>query len=234
MSRQRQKKRTAANQNQKQQPKINGRFIRSVKPLTENQNLYVDSFHDNIVTICRGPSGSGKTILAVNQACQWLHHGEIDRIIMARAMVGCGKDMGAFPGDMYQKLSPYVSSSVEYFENFLGKERAHSLLKENIINITPVEMVRGQTYKNSVMILEEAQNCSLKQLKLFMSRIGEDSTLIILGDEKQSDTNSNSISFLFEHFQGILDIGLITLTYKDILRHPIIPDILAVFDKHDV
>lgn len=206
-----------------------------VQGITPNHKRYLESIDNKIITVCDGPSGSGKTYMAVGMACKAILAGKIDQILVTRSIVGCGKELGSLPGDLSEKIHPYMLPTLEYFYHFFGNTNsAQSMIRNGRIKLTPVEMLRGHTFKNSFMILEEAQNCTPKQLKLFMSRIGEGSTMILSGDVNQRDQKENGMEFLLDNFGGFDDLGIVSMDYSDIVRHPIIGKILEVFDKQGI
>lgn len=212
-----------------------GVLFNEIKPITRNQNEYCKSIDKNIITVSAGFSGTGKSILAVNKACKALIHGEIEQILIARSIIGCGRELGSLPGDVEEKVHAYFLPIIEYLDRFLGRSIARQLIHSEKIKLLPVELIRGHTYDKAFMILEEVQNCNIQQLKLFMSRIGKNSKMILIGDEKQSDINrrDSCIHFLLNQFEDMDDIGIVRMEFEDIVRHPIIADILAVFERHE-
>jgi phosphate starvation-inducible PhoH-like protein len=212
-----------------------GVLFNEIKPLTINQSNYCKSIDQNIITVAAGYAGTGKTILSINKACKALVNGEIDQILVSRSIIGCGRELGALPGDVDEKVHAYFLPIIEYFDRFLGRSVVRNLIRDERIKLLPVELIRGHTYDKTYMILEEVQNCDIKQLKLFMSRIGKNSKMILIGDEKQSDIprRDSCIHFLLNQFAEMDDIGIVRMEFEDIMRHPIIADILAVFDRHE-
>jgi len=211
-----------------------GILLNTFKPKTVNQSKYVESIDENIITTCTGPAGTGKTLLAISKACEMLANGQVDKIIVCRSIIGCGKEIGILPGDVDQKIHAYMIPALSYFQTCLDYSVVIQKIKDEIIQLLPVELIRGHTYDKSFIILEEAQNCDVTQLKLFMSRIGKGSKMVIIGDEKQSDIGKYScMPFLLSRFHDVSNFGLVKLGREDILRHPIIQEILDVFDKYE-
>lgn len=211
------------------------RIITNVEILDEKVDMLcimIDSPNHMFLTNHFTPTHN--TMLSVGKACHALANGQIDQILVSRSIIGCGKEIGLLPGDVDQKVHAYFLSVLEYLEYFMDRSVVHNLMKQGIIKLMPVELIRGQTYNNAWMILEEAQNCDLKQLKLFMSRIGHKSKIIISGDEKQSDIRGSCMPFLMNNFNHIDGFKVCKMDYSDILRHPIIPDILEIFDKQGI
>lgn len=203
-------------------------------PKTPNQADYIRTISENIITLCHGPSGSGKSLIAIGLASHYLKSNIIEKIFITRSLVGCGKDIGAMPGNIDDKLSPYIVPYIEYLQMFLGKTSLeHHLACGNIV-MTPVELIRGHTYHDTMMIAEECQNMTAKQLKLLLSRIGKNSKLVLVGDDKQSDIHESGFKFCLEKLNGIKDVGVSTLDYGDICRNSIIAHILEVFDKYNI
>lgn len=201
---------------------------------TEHQKEYIRSIYENTVTICHGFSGSGKSMCSIGIACQQLHRKEIKNVVVAKPIIGCDNEVGTLPGTLNERIHPYMYPVLEYFEYFLGKFKAQQLLNVSI-NLFPIELVRGHTYNNSFMILEEAQNCTPKQVKLFLSRIGHNSKVVIIGDEKQSDIgNNNGLQFCIDNFNKVKDINVVRFDKYDVLRHPLIPDILEIFENKGI
>jgi phosphate starvation-inducible PhoH-like protein len=210
-----------------------GLLLNEIKPRTINQSSYLDSINENIITVCTGPAGSGKSFMAVGRACHMLANGQIDKIVICRSIVGCGREIGILPGDVEDKIHAYMLPVLEYLDYFIGPNMAIQLIREGTIKLLPVELIRGHTYDKSFIILEECQNIDIPQLKLFMSRIGKDSKMVLIGDNKQTDIGKYScMPFLLQRFNDINGLGMSALTYDDVLRHPIIPHILEVFDKN--
>ena len=200
---------------------------------TENQKIFIRSIIENIVTICYGFSGSGKSMCSIGVACQQLKKDAIENIVLVKPITVCGNEIGVLPGSVNERIHPYMHPVLEYFEYFLGKQNCLSLLNRKIF-LFPVELIRGHTYHNSIMILEEAQNCTPQQIKLFMSRIGQNSKIVIIGDNKQSDIYNNGLQFCIENFAKMRNVGIVEFDKHDVLRNNIIPDIIEVFEKNGV
>jgi phosphate starvation-inducible PhoH-like protein len=170
---------------------------------------------------------------AIGIACQMLMNEQINQILVCRSIISCDNEVGILPGGISSKIEPYVLPYIDYFIHFIGQTGFHSRLGSKHIKITPVELIRGHTYHDTLMILDEAQNCTKKQLKLFFSRIGQNSKIILIGDNKQSDIGENGLEFCIRHMQNMDKIGMIEMTALDVLRHPIIPKIMKIFEVND-
>lgn len=200
-----------------------------VKPKTKNQATFMDTIRQNHVTICHGPAGTGKTLCALSLACEYLLNGLAEKILISRTIIACG-DLGALPGDEGEKSAPYFIPYFDYLEKILGSQYKKYLNKD--ILLRPLELLRGHTYHRTIMICDEAQNVTGKQLKLFISRMGDNSKCIILGDESQSDTDACGFRFSLNYLENIEGVGISKLGYEDVLRSPILAPILRVFDTN--
>lgn len=206
--------------------------IKKLEAKSSGQEEFIRSVIENIVTICYGPAGSGKSYLSIGLSCHHLNEKYIENIVVVKPIVGCGQNLGALPGDIDGKIHPYMIPSLEYFQHFFGQQLPNHL--HRTIELYPIELIRGHTYHNAYMILEEAQNCTPQQIKLFLSRIGRNSHAIIIGDNKQSDIYNNGLEFCIKHFKNINNVGLIKFNTNDIIRNNIIPHILEIFEKNGV
>lgn len=225
MTRERRKTKQVKNQ-------FNGVFFQPFQPKTENQQNYVIAVSESEVTICSGPAGTGKSFQAIGLACQYLLEGRFKNVLYSRTIVGCDSNIGILPGSIEERCSPYFISAVEYFHYFIGVDKTNSLIKYNNLKFFPVELIKGQTHDDTLMIVDEAQNLTKKQMKLFLTRIGKNSKIIVLGDVDQSDIGPNGFEFCLDHMQEIEGVGIVYLDKTDIMRHPIIPHILEVFEKN--
>lgn len=200
-----------------------------VNPKSKNQANFIKSIHDNDITICNGPAGSGKSLLAISTACDYLLQGKIDKILISRTIVAAGHDLGAFKGDIDEKVSPYFLAQAEYLNQILGKN--YKNLLNNKIFLRPLEILRGHSYHNAIIILDEASNCDAFQIKLFISRLGEKSKAIIIGDCKQKDVETNGLNFCLNYLKDISNCAICQLSYDDIFRNKNIAEILKIFDN---
>lgn len=205
--------------------------VKTVVPQTSNHHEYILSIIDNPITICTGPAGSGKSYIGAGMFSNFLHLGKCRQIIATRPLVSSGRDLGSLPGEMNEKIAPYLKPIEENIRNFLGRANYGYHFNEGRIRYEPLELMRGTTFDDSCMILDEAQNCTLDQLKMFITRMGQNSKIIINGDINQTDIQSRSgLEILINKIKHIKSIGICYLTYNDIQRNGIIADILRALE----
>jgi phosphate starvation-inducible PhoH-like protein len=206
--------------------------VRSVEGVTENHNQYIMSILHNDITICIGPAGSGKSYIGAGMFANFLHEKKFSQIIATRPLVSSGKEVGSLPGDLSEKVAPYLKPMEENLKSFLGIANYGLYFNDGCIRYEPLELMRGATYNDSCMILDEAQNCTLDQLKMFITRMGRNSKVVINGDVKQTDIKSKSgLGILVERLARIDGVGVITLTYEDIQRNGIIGRVLQALEE---
>jgi phosphate starvation-inducible PhoH-like protein len=205
-----------------------------VKPLeakTYNQKEYIRNIIENDIIFCSGPAGSGKSFVAAGIAAEHLHRGEIEKVIVTRPLICTGKDIGHLPGEMGEKIAPYLLPMKENLQYFLGQAYYGLYANEGQIQYKPLEVMRGSTFHNSYMILDEAQNCTEDQIKMFVSRMGEGSKVLINGDIDQDDLRGRSgLAFCMDRLQGIEGIAVCKLGYEDIQRNGIIGRFLKALE----
>ncbi len=206
--------------------------IKTVEAKTDNQKNYVRSIVENDVTLCCGPAGSGKSYIAAGIAAEHLWKDKIENIIVTRPLVCAGKDIGSLPGELMEKINPYLIPMQENFKNFLGQAYYGHYCNERRIQFHPLEVMRGATYHNTYMILDEAQNCTLEQIKMFITRMGEGSKVIVNGDIKQTDIKNKSGLFeCVSKLEDVEGVGISKLDYADIQRNGIIGKILSALEN---
>lgn len=201
---------------------------------TPNQNLLIRSFAENIITIGCGDPGTGKTLLSLYWMCTKLLNGEFDKLILTRPFVNSGKGIGFLKGDLQSKIEPYLTPFLDYLDLILGVSQAESLFNQGKISIEPLEFMRGNTFNNSIMLLDEGQNCTFLNIKMFISRIGINSKVIIVGDTKQSDLygrEQSGLESVAEKLQNLKDVGLIRLDKNDIMRSGILKSVLGALEN---
>lgn len=201
----------------------------------KNQTEYVLSIIKNDITFCSGPSGTGKSFISAGIASQHLLKGKTEKLIVTRPLVTAGASLGAVPGDIQEKVRPYLKPMEENLRYFLGDENFDELLEQDVIRFEPLELMRGASYHNSYMILDEAQNCTLKQIKMFITRIGENSKVLINGDVDQTDLKRDSgLHICVSKLSQLKGIGVCELTDDDIQRNPIIKSVLMALKDENI
>ena len=199
---------------------------------TENQKNYIRSIVENDVVFCTGPSGSGKSFIAAGIAAHKLLKDEIDTIIVTRPLVCTGRDLGSLPGELNDKIKPYLQPMEENLRYFLGRDRFGMYFNQRRIRFEPLETMRGSTFHDSYMILDEAQNCTLEQIKMFVTRMGKHSKALINGDNKQTDIFRDSgLDFCIERLSNVEGVGISKLEYHDIQRNGIIGAVLYALES---
>lgn len=191
--------------------------------ITEGQKDYIRSIVENKIIFCTGPAGSGKSYCAAGIACQKLISEEIGQIVITRPVVGIGsKSIGFLPGTMEEKMDAYVNPIIAHLKHFLGEDQYNKNKQEKRIIISPLEFMRGKTFENSFVLLDEAQNTTYSELKMFISRYGKNSTMVLNGDIKQTDLKSynkeNDFARIMRWMEGKMDFGTCTLDFVDIVR----------------
>jgi len=198
-----------------------------IVPLTKNQKKYLSTVIDNDITFVVGPAGTGKTFVAIAIAIRLLKNKIIDKIIITRPLVEANEKLGYLPGDIKDKTDPFLRPIYDVLEEIIGKNEIHKWEENGKLEICPIAFMRGRTFKRAIVIVDEAQNITKDQMKMLLTRIGEGSKYIVVGDITQSDINKKSgLTHARERLQGIKGIGFVEMDKRDIRRHPIIDDIL--------
>lgn len=207
----------------------------SIKPRSKNQQLYINNISTYDINFGIGPAGTGKTYLAVACAVNALKKDEIRRILLVRPAVEAGERLGFLPGDLAQKVDPYLRPLYDALYEMLGFERVNQLLSKNIIEIAPLAYMRGRTLNDAFIILDESQNTTPKQMKMFLTRIGFNSKAVITGDITQIDLNQTKTSGLLQVMKILKKVKGISFTIfqpKDIVCHPLVQKIVEAYEKH--
>jgi phosphate starvation-inducible PhoH-like protein len=208
---------------------------RSVKPKSAGQKAYVDAIRDNIVTFGIGPAGTGKSWLAVAMAVHALQAKEVDRIILTRPAVEAGERLGFLPGDLMAKVDPYLRPLWDALHDMVGTEGAARLLERGAVEVAPLAFMRGRTLNSSFIILDEAQNTTPEQMKMFLTRIGFGSRAVVTGDTTQVDVpgGRSGLAGIEDVLGGIDGLAFVRLTGRDVVRHRIVADIVGAYEAHD-
>jgi len=209
---------------------------RVIAPKSINQKLYIEAIRENDIVFGVGPAGTGKTYLAVAMAVSALAHEQVAKIILTRPAVEAGEKLGFLPGDMAQKVDPYLRPLTDAMNEMLGQEKALELTERGVIEVAPLAFMRGRTLNNAFIILDEAQNTTREQMKMFLTRIGFDSRAVITGDVTQVDLPASQKSGLIqaEHIlTGIKGIAFRHFTKADVVRHPLVQEIIHAYEQQD-
>ena len=209
---------------------------KSIKPRGPNQTSYVRAIQQHDANFGIGPAGTGKTYLAVACAVAALEQQRVGRILLVRPAVEAGEKLGFLPGDLAQKIDPYLRPLYDALYEMMGVERVHKYIERNIIEVAPLAFMRGRTLNNSFIILDESQNTTVEQMKMFLTRIGFGSTAVITGDVTQIDLPRGSRSGLIhvmDVLAGVEGVSFTHFTSKDVVRHPLVQRIVEAYARHD-
>ncbi|MFZ9175306.1 MAG: PhoH family protein [Ilumatobacteraceae bacterium] len=208
---------------------------KTVRAKTSGQRRYVDAIRDNVVTFGIGPAGTGKSWLAVAMAVQALNTKAVQRIILTRPAVEAGERLGFLPGDLAAKIDPYLRPLYDALHDMVGAEQAKSMLERQIVEVAPLAFMRGRTLNNSFVILDEAQNTTPEQMKMFLTRIGFGTKVVVTGDTTQVDVpdGRSGLRGIEKVLTGIRDLAFVHLDASDVVRHRIVADIVAAYETSD-
>lgn len=207
-----------------------------VRVRTIGQAQYVEAMRKNDIVFGIGPAGTGKTYLAVATAARMLREKAVDRIILARPAVEAGESLGFLPGDLQEKVDPYLRPLYDALHDMINYEKLQRQLQLGVVEVAPLAYMRGRTLSRSFVILDEAQNTTLGQMKMFLTRLGPDSKAAITGDITQidlPDPNSSGLIQIQRILQGVAGVRFVYLTEKDVVRHRLVRDIILAFDRHE-
>lgn len=207
-----------------------------LRPRTDNQKEYIRTVAENTITFCQGLAGSGKTHIAIGIALEYLFDDKVKKIIITRPVLEAGEKIGYLPGSAEEKLHPYLLPILDEINYFISPAQYASLRLNNKIEVVPLGLMRGRNFHNSFIVADECQNASYQQLKMLLTRTGQNSKMILTGDIKQSDLNRNlqgGFIDLIHALDGIEGIGMSQLHASDIVRNPIIAKILGRLDSYE-
>ena len=209
---------------------------RAIKARSENQQKLIDSYHDCDMVFAVGPAGTGKTYLSIALAVKALKEKTAKKIILSRPAVEAGEKLGFLPGDMKDKIDPYLQPLYDALEDMLPQVKLQEMMEHHVIQIAPLAFMRGRTLSDAVVILDEAQNTTPQQLRMFLTRMGWNTKMIITGDTSQIDLPRSQKSGLIEALEILKDIkgiGIVTLDQKDIVRHKLVTRIVNAYEQND-
>ncbi|MCK6456479.1 MAG: PhoH family protein [Phycisphaerae bacterium] len=207
-----------------------------IGPRTDGQQTYVDSVLKNDLTICMGPAGTGKTYLAVATALTLLKRGQLKRLILARPAVEAGEKLGYLPGDLQAKVNPYLRPLFDAMNDMMEFDQIRRMIANDVIEVIPLAFMRGRTLNNSAVILDEAQNTTVRQMLMFLTRLGHHSKMIVTGDDSQIDLDRREKSGLIdvaERLRNVAGVAIVRLDQSDIVRHPLVSQIVEAYKGLD-
>ena len=205
-------------------------YVKTVRPRTDGQRELMEAISSHNLTMAIGPAGTGKTYLAICAAVEALEKGKVEKIILSRPAMEAGESLGFLPGDMHEKMAPYLRPLYDALGDRLGGKKVRQYMDDGTIEIAPVGFMRGRTLNNAYIVIDEAQNCTYGQLKMLLSRLGWNSTMVVTGDPGQSDLlpGVSGLSDVADKFEALPNIAVIRLGQSDIVRHPLVAEMLEV------
>ena len=206
------------------------RYVKNVRAMSPAQQQLMDAIDGQSVVLALGPAGTGKTYLAIAKAVEALETGKVQRIVLSRPAVEAGESLGYLPGDLNEKLAPYLRPLYDALTERLGTKRLKTLLAEGTIEIAPVAYMRGRTLSECFVVIDEAQNCTYGQIKMLLTRLGWRSTMVMTGDPDQTDLlpGLSGLSEIARRLEPIVEVPVVRLTEGDIVRHPLVASMLTV------
>jgi len=205
--------------------------------LTPGQKNYVEEIEKNYIVLAKGPAGTGKSFLAIAVGLNMLKNNLVQKMILTRPVVEAGEKLGFLPGDIQQKVDPYIRPLYDFLEELLGSEKLNKYIEKGMIEVAPLAYMRGRTFKYSFILLDEAQNTTPMQMKMFLTRFGEGSKMVVTGDVTQTDLDvgrTSGLTHAWEILRGIKGIGFVELTEKDVVRHDIVKEIIKAYERWEI
>jgi phosphate starvation-inducible PhoH-like protein len=205
-------------------------YVKTIKPKSIGQKQLMDAIDAKSMVLALGPAGTGKTYLAIAKAVEALEAGSVGRIVLSRPAVDAGESIGFLPGDMEDKLAPYLRPLFDALADRLSMKRVRALMAEGAIEIAPLGFMRGRTLNNAFVVMDEAQNCTYAQLKMLLTRLGWHSTMVVTGDPNQSDLlpGVSGLADVADRFEALDSVAVVRLADVDIVRHPLVAEMLGV------
>jgi phosphate starvation-inducible protein PhoH and related proteins len=205
-------------------------YLAKIRPQSDGQKELMAALERHALTVALGPAGSGKTYLAIAAAVEALNAGRVGRIVLTRPAVEAGENLGFLPGEMEDKLAPYLRPLYDALNERIGGKRVKQLITEGAIEIAPVAFMRGRTLNNAFIVIDEAQNCTYGQIKMLLTRLGWHSTMVVTGDPDQTDLleGLSGLRDIAQRLEAISDIAVVRLSDRDIVRHPLVAGMLTV------
>ncbi|MBO9545601.1 PhoH family protein [Caulobacter sp.] len=211
-------------------PERDQSYLKTIKPKSPGQAQLMEAIDEKNLIMALGPAGTGKTYIAISKAVEALEAGRVSRIVLSRPAVEAGESIGYLPGDMEDKLAPYLRPLYDALTDRLSVKRMRALMAEGAIEIAPVGFMRGRTLNNAFVVIDEAQNCTYMQLKMLLTRLGWHSTMVVTGDPNQSDLlpGISGLADVAARFDEVSNIAVVRLADRDIVRHPLVAEMLGV------
>ena len=205
-------------------------YLKTLKPKSDGQAELLEAIDHSNMVMALGPAGTGKTYLAVAKAVEALEAGKVGRIVLSRPAVEAGESIGFLPGDMEDKLAPYLRPLYDALSDRLSMKRVKALMAEGLIEIAPIGYMRGRTLNNAFVVVDEAQNCTYVQLKMLLTRLGWHSTMVVTGDPQQSDLlpGVSGLADISARLEAVDEIAVVRLAERDIVRHPLVASMIGV------
>jgi phosphate starvation-inducible PhoH-like protein len=206
------------------------KYVKNIKAMSPAQQQFIDAVDDNSVVLALGPAGTGKTYLAIAKAVEALEAGKVSRIVLSRPAVEAGESLGFLPGDLQEKLAPYLRPLYDALTERLGTKRLKAMLADGIIEIAPVAYMRGRTLSECFVVIDEAQNCTYTQIKMLLTRLGWRSTMVLTGDPDQTDLlpGISGLADIAQRLERVPEVPVVRLAEGDIVRHPLVASMLTV------
>jgi phosphate starvation-inducible protein PhoH and related proteins len=205
-------------------------YVRKVKPQNANQAALMAAMAEHNLVVAVGPAGTGKTYLAITAAVDALEAGRVDRIILSRPAIEAGESLGFLPGDLQEKMAPYLRPLYDALNDRLGSKRLKQLMTDGAIEIAPIGFMRGRTLNNAFVVIDEAQNCTYTQIKMLLTRLGWHSTMVLTGDPDQTDLleGMSGLADIARRLEAVAGIAVVRLSERDVVRHPLVATMLGV------